>query len=593
MIYFPCINALSNNRRQFLPLATAAARKSFLRGLKLPFLALVLSFALIDSTCADVGNRGAWGDQGDGTYKNPVLPGDFSDPDVIRVGGDYYFITSTFQYSPGIAVLHSKDLVNWRFLSHCVADLTQMGPEFNWDRMNRYNRGIYAGSIRYHDGKFWVFWTTMDEGVFLTTATNAAGPWAPVTRVWDSQGWDDPAPFWDDDGQAYLILSNPGRPNDPLGKWVPHLFKMSPDGTSIDPASARVLDPLATSEGNKLYKIKGLYYYFHNEFHRKQNVRVGVMMRAESLAGPWEKKTILEDSPGRYDRQPNQGGLVQTEGGDWCFITQQGRGENGPQYLNARRGDADKVSPAPMDQTGTYDGRPSSLIPVKWLAGWPMPGLIDKNGVGNLVWTARKPVDGFPVQTFQSSDDFSAPTLSPQWEWNYQPRADKWSLTARPGWLRLQAFAPLVKGDFFKAGDTLTQRIMGTDGGTVAVKLDASGMTDGQIGGLVFFWKDYAQIGVCQHGGRRHIVFNNDGVLALGPELPSASLAWLRAQIDNGGGCVFMYSLDGKTFTPIGTRFVFGWHNYRGTRLGLFTYNDLGEHGRMDFSNFIYDYQTH
>ena len=566
--------------------------KNILRWCELSLWALALSLASAPSARADIGNEGAWGDQGDGTFKNPVLPGDFSDPDVIRVGGDYYFITSTFQYSPGMAVLHSKDLVNWEFLSHCVADLTQMGPELNWDRMNRYNRGIYAGTIRYHDGKFWVFWTTMDEGVFMTTASNAAGPWAPVTRVWDSQGWDDPAPFWDDDGQAYLILSNPGNTQDNLGKWVPHLFKLSRGGTRIDAASAKVLDAFSTSEGNKLYKINGLYYFFHNEYHRKQNVRVGVMMRAHSLNGPWEKKTILEDAPGRYDRQPNQGGLVQTEAGDWCFITQQGRGENGAEYFHARRGNADAALPRSMDQTGTYDGRPPSLIPVKWADGWPMPGLIDKNGAGNLVWTALKPVAGFPRQVPQSSDNFSAATLGPQWEWNYQPRSEKWSLTARPGWLRLEAFAPLVKGDFFKAGNTLTQRIMGTDGGTVQVKLDAAGMADGQIGGLVFFWKDYAQIGVAQTGGRRRIVFSTDGVLTPGPELLSANLAWVRATIDARGGCVFACSLDGQTFTPMGVRFDFGWHNYRGTRLGLFTYNDLGEHGRLDFNNFIYDYQT-
>ena len=555
------------------------------------FLASLLWLLAAVSSPADEGNRGAWGDQGNGTFKNPVLPGDFSDPDVIRVGGDYYFITSTFQYSPGMAVLHSKDLVNWEYLSHCIEDLTLMGPELNWDRMNRYNRGIYAGTIRHHAGRFWVFWTSMDEGVFMTTATNAAGPWAPVTRVWASQGWDDPAPFWDDDGQAYLILSNPGNTKDALGKWVPHLFKMSPDGKTIDPSSARVLDAFSTSEGNKLYKIDGTYYFFHNEYYRKQNVRVGAMLRAKSLAGPWEKKIILADAPDRYDRQPNQGGLVQTEAGDWCFITHQGRGENGAEYAHARRGDADAATPRAMDQTGTYDGRPSSLLPVKWVAGWPIPGAPDANGVGHLVWTAPKPVNGFPVLKLQSSDDFGAAKLAPQWEWNYQPRAEKWSLTARPGWLRLEAFAPLVKGDFFKAGNTLTQRLLGTAGGTVEVKLDASGLADGQLAGLVFFWKNDAQIGVVQQAGQRHVMFSENGVLTEGPELLAGNLAWVRAEIDDQGGCVFAYSLDGKTFTPIGRRFVFGWHNYRGTRLGLFTYNDQGDHGRVDFNHFRYDYK--
>lgn len=557
-------------------------------------LSVMLLTALLTSSSgvlqADVGNLGAWGDQGDGTFKNPVLPGDFSDPDVIRVGGDYYLITSTFQYSPGMAVMHSKDLVNWRYLSHCVDDLTQMGPELNWNRMNRYNRGIYAGAIRHHDGKFWVFWTAEDEGVFMTTATDAAGPWAPVTKVWDSKGWDDPAPFWDDDGQAYLILSNPENRQDSLGRWVPHLFRMSADGKSLDPASARVLDAFTTSEGNKLYKFDGTYYFFHNEFYRKPNVRVGVMMRARSLDGPWEKKVILADSPERYDRQPNQGGLVQTEAGDWWFITHQGRGENGAEYLRARRGDADATSPRAMDVTGTYDGRPSLLLPVKWIDGWPIPGAVDKNGVGNVIWSGKKNLVGFPAQSPQSSDDFSAARLGPQWEWNHQPRAEKWSLTARPGWLRLEAFPPLVKDDFFKAGNTLTQRLMGTGGGIAEAKLDATGMADGQIAGLVFFWKNYAQIGVAQHDGRRHIVFNDNGTPTEGPALSATNLAWVRALIDDQGGCVFAYSLDGKTFAPIGTRFGFGWHNYRGTRLGLFTCNNLGERGQVDFDSFRYDY---
>ena len=285
-----------------------------LRALPGWLLAVVTFFAVSSWAVADVGNYGAWGDQGDGTFKNPVLPGDFSDPDVIRVGSDYYFITSTFQYSPGMAVLHSRDLVNWQYLSHCVADLTQLGPELNWDRMNRYNRGIYAGAIRYHAGRFQVYFTTMDEGVFMTTATNAAGPWGQVTCVSNRHGYDDPCPFWDDDGQAYLLLSTPGK------KWWTHIFKLSADGKTIDAASDRIIDDYQSSEGNKLYKFNGTYYVFHNQVV-PHGPRVGVMMRSTNLFGPYEKKIILEDFPGRYDRQPNQGGLLQTEAGDWWFIT--------------------------------------------------------------------------------------------------------------------------------------------------------------------------------------------------------------------------------------------------------------------------------
>jgi len=186
------------------------------------------------------------GDLGDGTYRNPILAGDYSDPDVIRVGEDYYLITSTFQYSPGMALLHSRDLVNWQFIGHCVPDLTQIGPELNWDRMNRYDRGIYAGALRHHEGRFWVYFTTLDEGVFVTTAEKPEGPWTPVHRLWDGKGltraepnlgWDDPCPFWDTDGQAYLLLSNP------VEQWHTYLFPMSWDGLTLDVQGAIDLDP--------------------------------------------------------------------------------------------------------------------------------------------------------------------------------------------------------------------------------------------------------------------------------------------------------------------------------------------------------------
>lgn len=513
---------------------------------------LSLLFAVLCSTrcsLADIGNKGPWGDQADGTFKNPVLPGDFSDPDVIRVGADYYFITSTFQYSPGIAILHSKDLVNWQYIGHGVNDLTQIGPELNWDRMNRYNRGIYAGAIRYHDGKFWIFFTTMDEGVFMTTAQNPAGPWAPLTRITGRTGFDDPCPLWDDDGKAYLLLSTPGP------QWWTRIYTMSPDGKTIDLASEKVIDNYQTSEGNKIYKFGSTYYVFHNEVHGQ---RVGVMMRSKNIYGPYEKKIILESFPGRRDREPNQGGLVQTPRGDWWFITHQGRGEN-----------------------GTYDGRPSHLLPVQWIGGWPIPGLVEKNGAGTITWTARKPVDGFPIQIPQGSDDFTSSVLAPQWEWNYQPRPGRWSLTERPGWLRLHALKPLRPGDFFKAADTLTQRVMGTEGGEVVVKMDVSGMSNGQKAGLSLFWKDACQVGVTQTGGVRTVEFQHGGKVTPGPAVGTPDI-WLKAVIDSNGLGTFAYSLDGTTFTAIGDAFPLGWANYRGSRLALYSYNDRDESGYVD-----------
>ena len=149
-----------------------------------------------------------WGDQNNGIYRNPVLPADYSDLDCIRVGDDYYAISSTFQYSPGMIILHSKDLVSWTIKSHAVPDVTQISPQMNWDKMNRYGTGIWAGAIRYHQGKFWIYFGTPQEGYFMTTAKNIEGPWEPLHKIMDQAGWDDCCPFWDDDGQGYFIGTN-------------------------------------------------------------------------------------------------------------------------------------------------------------------------------------------------------------------------------------------------------------------------------------------------------------------------------------------------------------------------------------------------
>ncbi len=200
-----------------------------------------------------------WGDQQDGTYHNPLLPGDYSDTDCIRVGNDYYAISSTFQFSPGVVILHSKDLVNWTIKGHAVPDLTQISAELNWDRMNRYAHGIWAGAIRYRYNKFWVYFGTPDEGYFVTTASKIEGPWEPLHCLLPASGWDDCCPFWDDDGQGYLVGSCFAE------GYKIHLFKLTVDGKDIVRSSGKVIHQSEGSEANKLYKINGLYYHFYSE----------------------------------------------------------------------------------------------------------------------------------------------------------------------------------------------------------------------------------------------------------------------------------------------------------------------------------------
>jgi beta-xylosidase len=173
----------------------------------LRFLSLLFCLQLA-SVCSHTQMTGNWGDQGNGTYVNPVLPADYSDLDAIRVGEDYYAISSTMQCSPGMVVLHSRDLINWEIISHVVDDLSRISPALNWNRMNSYGKGIWAGSIRYYRKKFWVYFGTPDDGFFMSSATNPSVPWEPLHQLWKITGWDDCCSFCDDDGQLYFIATN-------------------------------------------------------------------------------------------------------------------------------------------------------------------------------------------------------------------------------------------------------------------------------------------------------------------------------------------------------------------------------------------------
>jgi beta-xylosidase len=261
------------------------------------------------AAAAASGQDSRWGDRGDGTYANPVLPGDFSDLDAIRVGRDYYAISSTFQYSPGVVVLHSKDLVNWRIAGHVVDDLTRISPELNWDKMNRNGRGIWAGSIRYHAARFWVYFGAPDEGFFMSTAAHAAGPWAPVKALGPSAGWDDPCPFWDDDGSGYLVATHFATEQSNGKNYNIHLFQLSSDGQRILPEPDRIIHQSRGSEANKLYKIDGIYYHYFSEV--RPEGRVAMINRARSLNGPWETRQLIHVNR-KVDKEPNQGRLGRT-----------------------------------------------------------------------------------------------------------------------------------------------------------------------------------------------------------------------------------------------------------------------------------------
>ena len=323
------------------------------------------------------------------------------------------------------------------------------------------------------------------------------------------------------------------------------------------------------SEANKLYKINGLYYHFYSEV--KPEGRVTMMARARTIYGPYENKQ-LNHVDARTDKEPNQGGLVQTESGGWWFFTHQG--------------------------TGSWEGRAACLLPVTWVDGWPIIGKVGNDTIGTMVWTAPKPIAGLPVRTPQTSDEFSEPTLPVQWEWNYQPRREKWSLTERTGFLRLHAFKPIspkdkrdTRRDFYRAGNTLTQRSMQTSRNDVVVKLDIAAMADGQRAGLCHFSATYSTIGIRQEGGVRRLVQDTNGREIAGPVLATTSV-WLKSTWRYDGVSHYAYSLDGKTFKPFGKPYALKWGFYRGDRLGIYSYNTLADQGYVDVDSFRYDYTT-
>ncbi|MDX1699047.1 MAG: family 43 glycosylhydrolase, partial [Melioribacteraceae bacterium] len=391
---------------------------------------------------------GKWGDQGDGTFRNPIIAADFSDPDIVRVGNDYYMVSSTFESVPGVSVLHSTDLVNWEILGGVFDNLDKVDPAFSWKHMERYNLGVYAPTIRFHDGKFWVFVNFFTDGFFVATAKNAAGPWN-IRQLEDKNGkplrtvkWTDPCPFWDSDGRAYLGASRP-----PGNHWYSYLFQMTADGgqlldadvdhMNIDdivyeyPKGGTLTSPHFSSEGNKIYKRNGYYYLMHIEFigenpgtyiYRSRHIygtNPDGTPGEPGDVGEYEiRRTDLSGAElgGEYVQElPGQGGLFDTPDGRWFYIAQ-------------------------FNRFGS-DGRTPCLLPVTWVDDWPIIGDSIENGYGKMAWHLPKPIPSSNIILPHGSDDFSSGKLTPFWSWNHQPRDDLWSLSERRGYLRLYAVA--------------------------------------------------------------------------------------------------------------------------------------------------------
>ena len=516
----------------------------------------VVTFLMLAQQQRVWGEWDKWGEQTDGTYMNPVIPADYSDLDCIRVGEDYYAISSTMQFSPGMTILHSRDLVNWEIAGNAVSDLTQISPAMTWLQMDRYGRGIWAGTLRHHGGRFYLYFGTPDEGYFMTTAERAEGPWEPLTCLLAESGWDDCSAIWDEQGCAWFIGTcfREG--------YKTYLFSMATDGRSIDRGSARLVNEGHGREASKLIYHDGFYYLIFSE-HRDGIGRYVMAKRDRQMTGSFseERQLLL---PCREANEPNQGGIVQGPDGQWYFLTHHGSGD--------------------------WSGRIVSLLPVTWQDGWPMMGHLTEAGKpGTMVWQGAMPCKTRKPYTLHRNDEFDTRSLGPGWQWNYQPRTSHFSLTERRGWLRLHAFRPLETGRLLKAGNTLTQRSFRTQHNQVTTRLDISHITEGLHAGLCHFAAHSGCLGVVRADGQTRLELRLDDQPELGAVITSRYL-WLRSVWGLDGLSRFSYSTDGKHFIPFGT-YQLSWGFYRGDRIGVYCFNDRSETGYVDIDYLYYHLQ--
>ena len=470
-----------------------------------------------------------WGDQGDGTYRNPVLNADFSDPDVIRVGAKYYMVASDFHFL-GMQVLESDDMVNWRYISQIYRRFDEPG----WDENAHYAGGSWAPAIRYHNGLYYVYFCTPDEGLYMTTAKDPHGPWAPLHLVKRVVKWEDPCPFWDEDGQAYL-----GRSRHGAGPIIVH--KMSADGkTLLDEGKTVYEGPIA--EGTKFLKRNGWYYLIIPE----GGVGTGwqTVLRSRSIYGPYQRKVVLEQGSTKVNG-PHQGALVDAPDGSWWFYH--------------------------FQETPVL-GRVVHLQPARWQDDWPLMGVdYDGNGVGEPVSTWKKPIPSTSAPLLQTDDDFSG-TLGLQWQWNHNPVDSHWSLTDRKGWLTLKA----QPADSLKAcRNMLTQKVVGWLSESTTL-VESSG---DNYAGLFCSGKLFRAVGLCKDGiyveagGQRQMV-----------QKGRFAKVWLRVTNDSQQNRhQFAYSLDGEHFVSAGETFPMRGGYWKGIRTGLFCY---GSNGKAHFDSF-------
>lgn len=512
-------------------------------------------------------------DEGNGMYRNPVLHADYSDPDVCAVGEDYFLTASSFNCTPGLPILHSKDLVNWKIVNYA---LKKVEPVEYYNEA-RHGKGVWAPSIRFHEGVFYIYWGDPDFGIFMVKTRDPYGEWDKPVLVKAGKGMIDPCPLWDDDGRVYLAHAWAGS----RAKFnsVLTVCEMNKEGTAVISDPVLVFDGNDgvnhTIEGAKFYKRNGFYYLFAPAGGVVSGWQL--VMRSKDVYGPYEARIVM--AQGKTDiNGPHQGGWVDTPAGESWFLHFQDK--------------------------GAY-GRVLHLNPMKWINDWPVIGVDkDGDGCGDPVSRYRKPKTGktYPIETPVESDEFDTRKLGLQWEWhaNYQ---DVFGFTTNMGYVLIYGheLSPHFK-NFWEVPNLLMQKFPAEEF-TATAKLKVSAKDDGQLSGLIIMGWDYSWIGVEKQGEKfllKQAVCkdaeqgNLEQVSTLAVLEPSRKFEaglfpnyereiYIRVHVDKGAYCRFSYSLDGKKFTEAGTLFKARQGKWIGAKVGMFSVTPHGkERGWLD-----------
>ena len=501
---------------------------------------------------------------------NPMLWADVPDPDIIRVGDTFYLVSTTMHLMPGAPIMKSKDLKNWETVGYIFDKLTD-SPKYDLSPTEGtvYGRGQWATSLKYHKGKFYALLAPNEAGsmgdTYIFTADKAEGPWKIVSRM---RHFHDCSLFFDDDDRVYVVYGTGEMMelkkdlSDVIEGTHRHIFKREADETGL-------------LEGSRMIKHNGKYYLLMiSHVYAPGRHRREVCYRADNIQGPYEKRTILQSEFGGFSYEA-QGTIVDTQDGDWYGIIFQ-------------------------DRAGV--GRVLTVMPCRWIDGWPMLG----DEEGKVPARVRPLKSGEPAKFIVCADDFSGEKLGLHWQWNHNPVDKAWSLTERPGYLRLKTAR--VVPNLYLAPNTLTQRMEGPKC-TGSVALDLSKMKDGDIAGLAAFNDNSAVMAIKKVGKkltlelseqkvklsqREKIVENVDIKVVESVELKQQKI-WLRIDanfVPRTDIANFSYSLDGKEWTKIGGdyRMGFDWQRFfMGTKFGIFNYATKKVGGYVDIDEFAYN----